>query len=65
MKKYFEVPTQVEWFDKDNEYWIGGIAYKNEIICGCCGSVIKLEEIEDDKVMPLEWYNISDAIVGN
>lgn len=37
MKKYdyFEVPTQVQFWDYKNGYYNGGIAYRDEIICGC------------------------------
>ena len=42
---------QVE--DKDNDY----------IICGCCGSIFHLDEVESWSIYP-EWVNISDEIIG-
>lgn len=31
---YFEVPTQVKFWDYFDEHYLGGIAYRDEIICG-------------------------------
>ena len=32
--------------DIDNPHnWLRGIAYKDEIICGCCGSVFEISEV--------------------
>ena len=50
MKRHYETPTQVRWFDSVNNRWIGGIAYKNEVICGCCGGVFELDSFEEDEV---------------
>lgn len=41
MKKYYEIPTQILFYE-DGE-WLGGIAYKDEIICGECGQAMKIE----------------------
>ena len=70
MDKYFDKPTQVMFADPDNEgKWLAGIAYKNEIICACCGGVYEIEDIlefakESDKVIfPYDsWYDISDSV---
>lgn len=73
-KTYFETPTQVMFRDFDNECWVGGIAYHNEIICGCCGAVIDLEELYDEAeevdcaepVYPYQhWVDISEEIIGD
>ena len=47
MKKYnyFEVPTQVQFWDYKNKRYKGGIAYRDEIICGCCGDVFNISKI--------------------
>ena len=49
---YFEHPTQVKFVDMDHDgekpNWIGAIAYKDELICGCCGGTINLEEYYED-----------------
>ena len=52
MKKWYERPTQVGFCDvdmseKDNIRYMGGIAYQDKIICGCCGALIDIEEIFD------------------
>lgn len=69
MKQYFETPTQV-LFKQDEETmrengaeWFAGIAYHDEIICGCCGGIVEVSETE--LIQPLPWVNISDAIVGD
>lgn len=63
MKRYYELPTQVRWFDADDKCWIGGIAYRNEIICGCCGSIFEFDEFEEGEVVELgNWVNIEEEI---
>lgn len=65
---YFDVPTQVAWF-KEN-YYCAGIAYRDEIICACCGGVNSIEEIigfAPSGVTPIvvydEWVNLYDEII--
>lgn len=84
MKTYFDDPTQVVFYDLDNTdecskpLRIGGIAYADKIICGCCGGTIDIvdyladfeyamENCETAVYEPLEelsWVDISEAIVG-
>ena len=75
MKKYnyFAAPTQVKFWDALSEDYIGGIAYLDEIICGCCGSVFKISEIyesapdtleEDPIIIPDRWVDFSYDIGG-
>ena len=67
---YFAVPTQVKFWDVRSEDYIGGIAYLDEIICGCCGSVFKISEIyevapdtlKEDSIVVYDWVNISSKI---
>lgn len=63
---YFEKPTQVKFWDPDGDnYWIGGIGYRDEIICGCCGSVFKVSELlKDDpnSIIQLPWIDINEEI---
>lgn len=73
---YYDKPTQVkflDFFENDKPCWIGGIAYHNEIICGCCGGVFKIYELyeraeehkyEDSPIEALIWIDISEAIKG-
>ena len=72
MKKYnyFETPTQVKF--QDGRY-IGGIAYRDGIICGCCGSVFKISDIyevapdtlEEDPIVVYDWIDINQYICGD
>ena len=43
--------------------WFAGIAYHDEIICGCCGGIVEVSETE--QIQPLPWVNISEAIAGD
>lgn len=65
MKKYYERPTQIRWFDTENKRWIGGIAYRSEVICGCCGSILELDEFEENEIVEFKnWVNIEEEIRG-
>ena len=69
--KYFDRPTQVMFCDEEGE-WLAGIAYCGEIICGCCGGVVEIEEIYEfcpnNVKNPIyiysQWIDISDEIRG-
>ena len=75
MKKYYEIPTQVKFYDINEEQWIGGIAYEDYIICGCCGGKIEicdlLTKAEDTGMNPdmviqeLPWIDINETIRGD
>lgn len=39
--------------DKENDY----------IICGCCGGVFRLEDVESYSIYP-NWVDISNEIIG-
>lgn len=67
---YFETPTQVAFWD-ENQY-VGGIAYKDEIICGCCGGTVKIDEIIEfapSDVKPIidyhDWIPFDDEILAD
>lgn len=73
MKKYnyFEVPTQVKFWDIFNERYIGGIGYQDKIICGCCGMVTYVSDLIKDVPDTLEegpivvynnWVDIGSEI---
>lgn len=66
MKKFFyEKPTQIMFLDKDGEPQ-GGIAYKNEVICVCRGTVFTNKDFnEDEKFMELAWINLTDEVLGS
>lgn len=71
---WFEKPVQVNFYDFDNERWLNGIGYKDEIICAECGGIISLEEMYDEEILAVEanpvrafggdWVDFSDYI-GN
>lgn len=78
IKTFYNHPTQVKikaFFD-DGCPSLGGIAYKDVIICGCCGTAFSIPEfIEEAKEenIPLEdlivpydsWVDISEEIQGD
>ena len=67
---WFDKPTQVQFYG--NNIWIGGIGYRNEIICCECGEVITLDELYDAENLILEpnpvrllgeWVDISEYML--
>lgn len=72
MELYYDHPVQVRFWDVQD--YIGGIAYHDYIICGCCGQAIFIKEIleeaknhsltADEAIIELSWINISDEISG-
>ncbi len=71
MKTYFDVPTQVKFWDVDGDHYVGGIAYHDEVICGCCGGIYEISEIykfAPDEINPLviynNWVDIQAEIIG-
>ena len=74
MEMYFNHPKQIVFADPDNvENWIVGIAYKDEIICACCGNVFNINEVVEQAeaegikqaIYPYEdWNDIAYEIVG-
>ena len=73
---YFRQPTQVMYFDyreEDEPRVLTGIAFRQEIICGCCGGVIDIDKLveagkregHNKVVFPYNtWEDISEAIDG-
>lgn len=61
---YFDYPTQVLFHLEADEKpdRSAGIAYRDEIICCCCGAVNKVEDC--DEILPLSWVNIQEAVKG-
>lgn len=65
-------PTQVKFYEAAEEDYIGGIAYRNEIICGCCGSVLEIsdviveaeEEGIEEPIIKFPWIDIQSEIIG-
>ena len=72
-QKAYDSPTQVMFYDFNESQWVSGIAYGDEVICGCCGSVFSLEEIhaeaaedglESGVYAYSNWIDISEEIMG-
>ena len=70
-KMYFKNPTQVIWIDEEGSKQ-AGIAYRDEIICGCCGGSQDIAEIYafapegvENPIVELKWVNIREEIVGD
>ena len=60
--KFYEKATQVKFREWDGN--IGyGIAYRDEIICGCCGCIISLDD-EVTILEELDWVSLKDEIRG-
>ena len=70
---YFEVPTQVKFWDYDGGHYVGGIAYQDGIICGCCGGIMDIgaiyyfapENIKEPIVAFEDWVNLEEEIRGD
>ena len=74
---FFERPTQVMFPDFDNFdelNWLCGIAYKDVIICSCCGGVFEIADVMDcakecgfkQAIYPFgSWVNLYEEISGN
>ena len=69
---YFSVPTQVKFWD--GRCYIDGIAYQDEIICGCCGGRFRISDIyevapdtlDNDPIIRLNgWKTIKYDICGD
>jgi hypothetical protein len=74
---YYGTPCQVRFVDCGDPNKIiacYGIAYKDEIICGCCGAILSIDGVIkdaekagvhwDDAIIELEWIDISENIKG-
>lgn len=66
---YFEKPTQVAFKEDesvcDDPIWTGGIAYRDEIICGVCGHVVSMADVDEIEVFDSYWVDISYDIKGD
>ena len=71
--RYFDKPTQVMFNDPESGEWDAGIAYRDEIICGCCGGIFEISEvIENANARNIEcaiysyysWTDLECEIIG-
>ena len=58
----FKNPTQVKFFDPEEQETLYGIGFGDQIICGCCGGTFEVSEVENIEILP--WIDISEAICG-
>ena len=74
MKNFYTEPTQVVFADPDNQgEWLAGIAYKDEVICACCGGAFEICDIvksaeESDVKNPIYeyryWADLTAELTG-
>ena len=65
MKNYYHTPTQVKVEDPDRNGYTYGIAYQDFIICGCCGGIFELADLNEDGLEIIEfeeWVNLEETI---
>ena len=75
VERFFNRPTQVAFYDTENDVYIGGIAHGNGIICLECGGTIEIDEYLDDieetcpavqfPIIELSWCNLSNECLGD
>lgn len=73
--RYFDIPTQVAFYEIENDVYIGGIGFREVIICLDCGAKINIEDYLSDiekmcpavnfPIIPLTWCNISAETLGD
>lgn len=68
---YYSLPTQVKFWDVDGDHYVGGIAYQDLIICGCCGGLIPIQDVYEftpEEVTPIiaadDWTDLSFCIAN-
>lgn len=61
------------FWDEENHTFNYGIAYRDEIICGCCGGIFEIEEVINSEEVPAgqeaiytykSWADLSEEIFG-
>lgn len=55
----FGIPTQVTFVSTDGEDCCG-IAYRDEIICACCGGIHEVSECTD--IVSLPWHSLCEHL---
>ena len=65
-KDFYPIPTQIRWGEMSDDGELienFGIAFKDKIICACCGGTVDLDE--DIYIFEeFDWIDISEAIKG-
>lgn len=68
----FDVPTQVAFWDTEHNHYCSGIAWNEQIICACCGSIFEIAEIYEfapSNVEPIviykSWVDFEEFIIAD
>ena len=72
---YYSHPVQVRYWDAGMKKFIGGVAYKDFIVCGCCGRTCSITDIlweaakydnldVDHAIIEMDWIDINQEIIG-
>lgn len=71
MKYFYDEPKQVRFYVDAEEGYCGGIAYHDEIICGCCGGIFEIADVVDNTprgLIPIheyhDWMDLTGAIMS-
>lgn len=71
MKRFYDIPTAVFYWDCDEKRYVNGVAYRDEIICLCCGGIIEIPELielaAEDKIYApiLHCKNWKEILIDN
>lgn len=79
--EYFENPTQIQFWDIQPQDYVGGIGYRDEVVYGECGHVMKIADlyeevaeaaeagepapVEDQVIIKMSWVPINQEIIGD
>lgn len=73
MKNYYDEPTMVTFnYDDGGEELtrLSGIAYKDFIICSCCGGIFSIEDLKNEaegeydlEFEELNWVSFNEYII--
>lgn len=66
-KDFYPTPTQVRWGEMSDDGELTesfGIAFKDKIICACCGYPVDLDDEDIYIFEEFDWIDISEAIEG-
>lgn len=72
IKRTYEFPTQVMFYDYYENKFTWGIAYGEIIICACCGYTFKIDEViteaydhgyfADEAIVNHKWIDFTEEI---
>ena len=75
MDYFFDRPTQVAFYNVDDQCYDAGIADGDHIICLCCGGIICIQELLDDveevapeikkPIIELSWCSLREECLGD